>query len=98
MQKRMQEMRGELVQAKSKATEMEYVVRKAERNLDVSRIDQKQMDKSLAHHVGKIDSLLGTARDIRQQRAELQVDLTGTRRRFKQRAKVHLSVRLLGFL
>jgi hypothetical protein len=94
----MQEMRGELVQAKSKVTEMEYVVRKAERNLDVSRFDQKQMDKSLAHHVRKIDSLLGTVREIWQQRAESQVDLTGTRCRFKQRAKVRLSVWLLGFL
>ena len=98
MQTRMLEVRGELVQAKSKVTEMEYVVREAERNLDVSRFDQKQMDSSLAHHVGKIDSLLGTARNIRHQRAELQVDLSGTRRRFKHRAKVRLRVWLLGLI
>ena len=98
MQTRMLEVRGELVQAKSKVTEMEYVVRKAERNLDVSLFDQKQMDSSLAHHVGKIDLLLGTARDIRHQRAELQVDLSGTRRRFKHRAKVRLPVRLLALI
>ncbi len=67
----------------SKVNEMEYVVRKAERNLDVSLFDQRQMDNSLAHHVEKIDTLLGTARDIRLQRAELKVDFSGARRRFK---------------
>jgi hypothetical protein len=88
MQARMEEMRGELVLAQSKVNEMEYVVRKAERNLDVSLFDQKQMDNSLAHHVEKIDALLGTARDIRHERAELILDLSGARRRFKHRAKV----------
>ena len=44
----MEAVRVELVQAKAKVNEMEYVIRKAERNLDVSLLDQKQMDKSLA--------------------------------------------------
>ncbi len=98
MQTRTEAVRVELVQAKAKVNEMECVVRKAERNLDVSRFDQKQMDKSLAQYVGKIDVLLGTARDMRHKRAELQVDLIGTRRRFKHRAKVHLPVRLFCLL
>jgi hypothetical protein len=98
MQTRMEELRGELVLAKSKVNEMEYVVRKAERNLDVSLFDQKQMDNSIAHHVEKIDSLLGTARDIRHERAELKLDLSGARRRFKHRAKVRLPVWLLCLL
>ena len=98
MQTRMEEMRGELVLAKSKVNEMEYVVRKAERNLDVSLFDQKQMDNSIAHHVEKIDSLLRTARDMRHERAELKLDLSGARRRFKHRSKVRLPVWLLGLL
>ena len=92
MQTRMQEMRDELEAAKAKVDNMEYVVRKAERNLDVSRLDQLQMDKSLAHHVEKIDSLIVTARDMRHKRADLLVDINGTRRRFMHRAKVRLTV------
>jgi hypothetical protein len=94
----MEAVRVELVQAKAKVNEMEYVIRKAERNLDVSLLDQKQMDKSLAQHVGKIDALLATTMDMRHKRAELQVDLTGTRRRFKHREKVRLPVHLFAFL
>ena len=92
MQTRMQEMRDELEAAKSKVDNMEYVVRKAERNLDVSRLDHQQMDKSLALHVEKIDSLIVRARDMRHKRVEMLEDINGTRRRFKHRAKVRLTV------
>jgi chromosome segregation ATPase len=92
MQTRMQEMRDELEAAKAKVVNMEYVVRKAERNLDVSRLDHQQMDKSLAHHVAKIDSLIVRARDMRHKRVEMLEDINGTRRRFKHRAKVSLTV------
>jgi hypothetical protein len=98
MQTRMQAMRDELEAAKAKVNNMEYVVRKAERNLDVSRLDQLNMDKSLAHHVEKIDSLIVTARDMRHKRADLLVDIIGTRRRFKHRATVRLTVWQFGLL
>ena len=77
---------------------MEQVVRKAERSVDVCRIDKAEMNKSLAFHVGKIDSLVGCARKLRQKRAELQADHNGTLRRFKHRAEVILAVWLFPFV
>ena len=63
MQKRTEELRGELVQAQEKVGAMVRVVRSAERNLDVSRVDQKEMNRSLALHVGNIDNLLGMTKE-----------------------------------
>ncbi len=56
-------MRDELEHAQARIQEMEHAVRKAERNLDVSRVEQAEMNKSIAFHVGKIDSLVEVTRD-----------------------------------
>jgi hypothetical protein len=81
-------MRAELRQAQEKVRDMQHGLRTAERNLDVSRVDRQEMNKSLASHVNKIDSLLGLTRHIRQTRADMQVDMNGTRRRFEYRTEV----------
>jgi hypothetical protein len=91
-------MREELGQAKARIHEMEHAVRTAERNLDVSRFAQAEMEKRLAFHVGKIDCLVGVTRDMREKRACMQADVAGTRRRYEHRAKVRLVVWLLPFL
>jgi hypothetical protein len=49
-------MRQELGEANHKLTEMEQVVRKAERSLDVSRLDHSDLSASLAANVGKLDT------------------------------------------
>ena len=91
-------MRDELEHAQARIQEMEHAVRKAERNLDVSRVEQAEMNKSIAFHVGKIDSLVGVTRDMRGKRASMLAELAGTRRRYEYRAEVRLVVCLFLFL
>ena len=91
-------MRDELGHAQSRIHDMEHELRKAERNLDVSRVDQAEMTKSIAFHVGKIDCLVGVTRAMRGKRACMLADLNGTRRRYYNRAEVRLVVCLLPFL
>jgi hypothetical protein len=67
----------ELDEAKQKVTQMEHVVRTAERNLlDVSRLDQSDLSASLAGNVERLDKLLGL---VRQHSADLQVDIIAGR-------------------
>jgi hypothetical protein len=91
-------MRDELGHAKSRIHEMEHELRKAERHLDVSRVDQAEMNKSIAFHVCKIDCLVGVTRDMRGRRASQLADIAGTRRRYENRVKVGLVVCLLPFI
>jgi hypothetical protein len=65
----------ELDEAKQKVTQMEHVVRTAERNLDMSCLDQSELSASLAGNVGRLDKLIGQAKLMRQHRADLQVDI-----------------------
>ena len=81
-------MRKELGEAQKKVLEMEYVVRTAERNLDVSRLDQSHLSATLAGHVGKLDKLLGHAKSMRQHRAVQKLDMDAGRRRHQHRVKV----------
>jgi hypothetical protein len=81
-------MRKELEEAQTKELEMEHVVRTAERNLDVSRLDQNHLSASLAAHVGKLDKLLGHAKSMRQHRADQKLDINAGRRRHQHRVKV----------
>jgi hypothetical protein len=78
----------ELAEAKLKVTQMEHMVRTAERNLDVSRLDQRELSASLAGNVGRLDKLIGQAKNMRQQRADLQVDIIAGRRRQQSRLQV----------
>jgi hypothetical protein len=78
----------ELAEAKLKVTQMERMVRTTERNLDVSRLDQRELSASLAGNVGRLDKLIGQAKNMRQQRADLQVDIIAGRRRQQYRLKV----------
>ena len=91
-------MRDELEHAQARIQEMQHAVRKAERNLDVSRVDHAEMNNSIAFHVGKIDSLVGVTRDMRGKRASMLAELAGTRRRYEYRAEVRLVVCLFLFL
>jgi hypothetical protein len=81
-------MRKELEEAKSKVLQMEHVVRLAERNLEVSRHDQKGLSASVASHVAKLDKLLGLAKSMRQDRAEQKLNITAARHRQQHRVKV----------
>jgi hypothetical protein len=81
-------MGKELEEAQRKVLEMENVVRTAERNLDVSRLDQTHLSATLAAHVGKLDKLLGHAKSMRQHRADQKLDINAGRRRHQHRVKV----------
>jgi hypothetical protein len=81
-------MRNELEEANQKLTQMEKLVRKAERSLDVSRLDQSDLSASLAANVGKLDKLLLQTKSLRQQRADQLVDINAGRRRQKFRLQV----------
>ena len=81
-------MREELQEAQRKVTDMENVVRKSERSLAVSRLDQIEMSASLAGNVGKLDRLLKQAKSMRQERADQLVEIIAGRRRQKARLKV----------
>ncbi len=87
-QLRAAEMCKELAEAKDKVTQMEHVVRTAERNVDVIRIEQRELSASLAGNVGKINKLLVQAKAMRQHRVDMQVDIAGGRRRHKFRLEV----------
>jgi hypothetical protein len=47
-------MRNEVVEAKHNVVQLGRAVRVAERKLDVSRVDQNELNKSLAGNIGKI--------------------------------------------
>ena len=81
-------MRSELLEAQRKVTVMENVVRKSERSLAVSRLNQIEMSASLAGNVGKLDRLLKQAKSMRQDRADQMVEIIAGRRRQKARLKV----------
>jgi hypothetical protein len=72
-------MRKELEEAKDKLFQMEHAVRIAERNLDVSRHDQKGLSESVAAHVAKLDKLLGHAKSMRQDRADQKLVIIAPR-------------------
>ncbi len=84
-------MRKELTAAQDKVKAMEYVVRKAERNVDVMQMDKNEMSSSLAGNVGKLEKLLQHARAMRQDRAQMRVEINAGNRRVKQRLEVDLS-------
>ncbi len=90
---RASEMWKELTEAKQKLTQMEHVVRTAERNLDVSRLDQSDLSASLACNVGKLERLLGQAKSMRKNRANVQIEIVACRRRQRSRLKVMLHMR-----
>ncbi len=48
------------MEAKLNVVSLERAVRVAERNLDVSRVDQRQLNQSLAGNVGRRESLTQT--------------------------------------
>ena len=81
-------MREELQEAQRKVTDMENVVRKSERSLAVSRLDQIEMSASLAGNVGKLDRLIKQAKSMRHERADQLVEIIAGRRRQKARLKV----------
>jgi hypothetical protein len=77
-------MRKELTAAQDKVKAMEYVVRKAERDVDVMRIDQNELSTSLACNVGKLDKLLQHAKDLRQHRADMRVEMNAGNQRLRK--------------
>ncbi len=84
-------MRKELTAAQDKVKAMEYVVRKAERNVDVMQMDKKEMSSSLAGNVGKLEKLLQHARTMRQDRKQMRVEINAGHSRAKLRLEVDLS-------
>ena len=81
-------MRKELDEAQQKVSTMKRSVHVAERNLHVSQLDQNNLSKALAQNVGKIESLVGRARKMRQHRAEMREGINATRRKHTQKQKV----------
>ena len=85
-----EEMRNELTAAQQKVKAMENVVRKAERNVDVIQRDKNELSCSLAGNVGRLEKLFKHARDMRQDRAQMRVEMNAGHRRVKHRLEVHL--------
>ena len=92
------EMRNELTTAQQKVKAMEYVVRKAERNVDVIRRDTNELSCSLAGNVGRLEKLFQHARDMRQDRAQMKVETNAGHRRVKHRLQVYLFLVVLSCL
>jgi hypothetical protein len=82
-------MRKELTAAQEKVKAMAHEVRMAQRNVDVMQQEKKDMSCSLAGNVGKLEKLLQQARVMRQDRAQMQVEINAGRRRVKHRLEVH---------
>ena len=91
-------MRKELTAAQDKVKAMAHEVRKAERNVDVMQQSKKEMSLSLAGNVGKLDKLLQHARVMRQDRAQMRVEINAGRRRVKYRLEVDRSSVVLSCL
>jgi hypothetical protein len=81
-------MRKELTATQDKVKAMAHEVRKAERNVDVMEQAKKEMSCSLAGNVGKLEKLLQQARVMRQDRAQMRVEINAGRRRVKYRLEV----------
>ena len=81
-------MRNELTAAQQKVKALEYVVRKAERNVDVIQRDKNELSCSLAGNVGRLEKLFQHARDMRQDRAQMRVEINAGRLRVKYRLEV----------
>jgi hypothetical protein len=82
-------MRKELTATQDKVKAMAHEVRKAERNVDVMEQAKKEMSCSLAGNVGKLEKLLQQARVMRQDRAQMRVEINAGRRRVKHRLEVY---------
>jgi hypothetical protein len=81
-------MRKELTALQDKVEGMAHEVRKAERNVDVMQQAKKEMSFSLAGNVGKFEKLLQHARVMRQDRAQMRVEINAGQRRVKHRLEV----------
>jgi hypothetical protein len=81
-------MRMVLTAAEAKVKSMEFVVRKAERERDVMRIDKNGLSSSLACNVGKLHKLLQHAKGMRQHRADMRVEMNAAQKRGKIRVEV----------
>ena len=78
-----------LTAAEAKVKSMEFVVRKAERERDVMRIDKNELSSSLACNVGKLHKLLQNAKGMRQEhRADMRVEMNAAQKRGKIRVEV----------
>ena len=91
-------MRNELTAAQQKVKAMEYVVRKAERNVDVIQRDKSELSCALAGNVGRLEKLFQHARNMRQDRAQMRVEINAGHRRVKHRLEVHLFLVVLSCL
>ena len=87
-------MRKELDEAQQKVTTMKRSVHLAERNLHVSELDQKNLSAALAQNVGKIESLVGRQRKMREHRAEMREGINASRRKHTLKQKVVCSLQL----
>ncbi len=88
-------MRNELTAAQQKVKAMQYVVRKAQHNVDVIQRDNNELSCSLAGNVGRLEKLFQHARDMRKDRAQMRVEINAGHRHVKQRLEVHLFLGVL---
>ena len=88
-------MRDQLDEANKNVTVLKNVVRVADRDLHVSEQDKENLRKSLASNVGKIESLVGSVRTMRAQRATIKEGINDMRRKNKERQEVYVPLHLL---
>jgi hypothetical protein len=74
-------MRSEPVKAQDTVMALQQSVRKAERDLNVSRMDVQSVNVSLSSSVQKIQNLLDTTWSMRKDRAKMLKGIKATRRR-----------------
>jgi hypothetical protein len=76
-------MRNQLDEANKNVSAIKNIVRCAERNLNVSEQDKDSLRKSLARNVGKIESLMVSARTMRAHRATMKEGINDIIRKTK---------------
>jgi hypothetical protein len=88
-------MRSELAKAHDTVVSLQQTVRTAERDLNVSRMDVKSVNVSLASSVHKIQNLLDTTWSMRIERKQMLKGIKAARRRQLFSAKVYFSKRFV---
>ncbi len=83
-------MRSRLGKAQDTVVSLQQSVRKAERNLNVSRMDVNSVNSTLVSSVEKIQTLLDNTWSMRKNRAEMLEEIKATRKSGTFRTQVYV--------